>query len=200
MNEVICITQSRLCDDFFTTLENICKGGADKIILREKQLSEPEYEAYALCAAHVCSRCGVPLSLHSFRNIAAALSAQSFHTSYADFIANCRAFPVEGVSVHSLDEAKTAERLGADYLIAGHIFPTECKKDLPPKGLDFLSLICSKVKIPVYAIGGITPENAGSCVAAGASGICVMSSLMTAENPADLVLRLKAAMSMTQHS
>ena len=71
-----------------------------------------------------------------------------------------------------------AQQLGASYITAGHIFATDCKKGLPPRGLGFLKDICRRVDIPVYAIGGITEENMVSALEAGAEGVCIMSGLM----------------------
>lgn len=67
---------------------------------------------------------------------------------------------------------------GADFLIAGHIFQTDCKKDLAPRGVKFLTEIVSNVEIPVYAIGGINPQNEHLIYECGANGICIMSGYM----------------------
>jgi len=91
-----------------------------------------------------------------------------------------------GASVHSVNEAKEAEKLGATYLIAGHIFLTDCKKGVPPKGLSFLKEVCDSVKIPVFAIGGITKEQLENVLNTGAKGVCVMSEAMTCLNPIEL--------------
>lgn len=85
---------------------------------------------------------------------------------------------MRGVSVHSVEDARLAEQCGATYLTAGHVFVTDCKKGLAPRGLDFLHEVCSSVKIPVYAIGGINDKNAASCIREGAAGVCVMSGYM----------------------
>ena len=90
----------------------------------------------------------------------------------------CAEFQTVGASVHSIEEAQKAERLGASYIIAGHIFATDCKRNLAPRGLEFLNNVCRSVKIPVYAIGGITPDNLRDVLNAGAAGACVMSGLM----------------------
>jgi len=79
--------------------------------------------------------------------------------------------------------AKRSVNMGAAYLIAGHIFQTDCKKEVPPRGLDFLKQVCESVSIPVFAIGGITQFNVNDALKAGTDGICVMSHLMTCENP-----------------
>ena len=73
-----------------------------------------------------------------------------------------------------------AEQLGAAYVTAGHIFTTDCKKGLPPRGLDFLKNICDAVTIPVYGIGGIKfdPQQWNSLKKQGACGGCIMSGMM----------------------
>lgn len=83
-----------------------------------------------------------------------------------------------GVSIHSLEEAKTAECLGASYLTAGHIFATDCKRGVPPRGIAFLEEICGSVTIPVYAIGGIHRENLHEIQKTSAAGACMMSEYM----------------------
>ena len=83
-----------------------------------------------------------------------------------------------GVSIHSLDEAKEVENLGASYVVAGHIFETDCKKDLKPRGLKFVEDLSSVLTIPIFAIGGINQENSHLVTNSGAFGVCIMLSLM----------------------
>ena len=80
-----------------------------------------------------------------------------------------------GISTHSLEQVQEAEKCNASYVFFGHVFPTDCKKGVPPRGLHFLEKICHNASVPVYAIGGITPQNAAQAVKAGAAGVCVMS-------------------------
>lgn len=94
-------------------------------------------------------------------------------------------------SIHSAEEAKLAQQLGAEFLIAGHIFPTACKAGLMPRGLDFLRSVCETVTIPVYAIGGITAQHVPDVLAQGAAGVCVMSHLMTCPDLKALLRKLK---------
>jgi thiamine-phosphate pyrophosphorylase len=80
-----------------------------------------------------------------------------------------------GVSCHSLETAKAATRGGADYIFFGPIFATPSKAAFgQPQGLARLAELCASVSIPVLAIGGITLENASSCLASGASGIAAI--------------------------
>ena len=92
-----------------------------------------------------------------------------------------------GASCHSVAEAVEAERLGCTYITAGHIFDTDCKKGVPGRGLSFLQEVCETVRIPVYAIGGVTHENFPEVKRVGAAGVCVMSGLMTCGNVEDYI-------------
>ncbi len=85
-----------------------------------------------------------------------------------------------GVSVHSAEEAREAENLGAVYLTLGHVFATDCKAGLLPRGISFLNQVCDSVRIPVYAIGGIHMENLHQIRESQGAGACMMSEYMRA--------------------
>ena len=89
-------------------------------------------------------------------------------------------FTTVGTSVHSREEAAEALRLGATYLTAGHIYSTDCKKGVPPRGLPFLKEICRMSPVPVYAIGGIHlgTGQLTEVLSCGAAGGCIMSEMM----------------------
>ena len=150
------------------------------VILREKDLTESEYHELARQVLQE----NPEIILHSFVNAARELQVENMHLPMNLFrnLKNRDCFSQIGVSVHSVQEAKEAEFLDADYLIAGHIFQTDCKKDLPPRGVQFLEEICQSVQIPVYAIGGISSENIRHIRDAGASGACIMSGFMQCES------------------
>ncbi|MCD1260523.1 thiamine phosphate synthase [Paenibacillus athensensis] len=88
-----------------------------------------------------------------------------------------------GVSVHSVKEALEREREGADYVLYGHIYATDSKLGLPPRGLEGLRELTLRTRVPVVAIGGITPLNAAAVCAAGAAGVAVMSGIWEADDP-----------------
>ena len=83
-----------------------------------------------------------------------------------------------GTSIHSVEDAVFAESHGADYITAGHIFTTDCKKGLPGRGIDWLKSICHAVSIPVYAIGGISDANIFMLSDCNIAGYCMMSASM----------------------
>ena len=80
--------------------------------------------------------------------------------------------------VISIEDAKEAERLGADYVFAGNIFETDCKKGLQGKGVEFVRQLCARCPVPVYAIGGMNLERISLVRQAGAAGGCMMSGFM----------------------
>ncbi len=88
-----------------------------------------------------------------------------------------------GKSVHSVMEAQEAETDGADYVLFGHIFSSNSKPGLLPKGIEALKDVVDAISIPVIAIGGITPQNAHEIRRAGAKGIAVMSGVLDAHDP-----------------
>jgi thiamine-phosphate pyrophosphorylase len=171
----------------------VAQMDVDVIVLREKDLDEHAYEVLARQVVEVLEDVAYSIPqfiLHSYPQVAKNLQIHAIHMPLPllrtymgekneiwqrEFQAW---FTTLGASVHSVAEAKEAESFGATYLTAGHIFATDCKKGLPPRGLDFLEDVCKAVKIPVYAIGGIHADNAQTCVERGAAGVCMMSEYM----------------------
>lgn len=180
MFRIICVTNRKLCaGDFIARLSEISRGGADYVILREKDLSEAEY---AELAERALGACGERLVLHGTGALPLLRRLPRLHLPLAVLENNPalrREAELLGVSVHSPEEAKRAEALGADYATAGHVFATDCKRGLPGRGLDFLKETAASVRIPVYAIGGISAQNIAAVRNAGAAGACVMSGLMS---------------------
>ena len=99
-----------------------------------------------------------------------------------------------GKSAHSVEAALKAASQGADYIIAGAIFTSQSHPDIEPAGLDFLRDVCAAVSIPVLAIGGVTPENLGSCIEVGAAGVAVLSPIMRATDPKAAAQAYRAAL------
>lgn len=176
-DRIVCVTNRKLCEiPLEQRLSELSEMGVCHVILREKDLSEEEYTALA---ENVLKIRGIELTVHNFPSAARKLGIKRIHLPLSLLNENiCAEFETVGASVHSVEEAQKAERLGASYITAGHIFVTDCKKGLAPRGLEFLKNVCNAVKIPVYAIGGITPENAQSALDCGAAKVCVMSGLM----------------------
>ena len=183
MSDLICITNRKLCSNNFSDqIEMIASAHPKAIVLREKDLSEKEYEQLARQVMQICQKHGTQCILHSFSNVAIALGAEAVHMPLPLLQKMTPQekshFQIIGASCHSLEEAKEAQDLGCTYITAGHIFLTDCKKGLPGRGLSFLEEICKAVRIPVYAIGGISSQNIESVRKTGAAGACIMSGFM----------------------
>ena len=183
MSDLICITNRNLCSNNCSDqIEVIASAHPKAIVLREKDLSEKEYEQLARQVMQICQKHGTQCILHSFSNVATALGATAVHMPLPLLQKMTPQekshFQIIGASCHSLEEAKEAQDLGCTYITAGHIFLTDCKKGLPGRGLPFLEEICKTVRIPVYAIGGISSQNIESVRKTGAAGACIMSGFM----------------------
>ena len=192
MSDILCVTNRKLCrEDFLTRIERIAACHPAGIILREKDMSPEEYKALAAAVMEICGRYDVKCILHSFPAVAISLHADAIHLPLhllRELSQEQKAhFRILGASCHSVEDALEAQTLGCTYITAGHVFETDCKKGLPGRGLEFLRSVCAAVDIPVYGIGGIDVDNIALVRNAGASGACLMSSLMATEDVAWLL-------------
>ncbi|MCB2312902.1 thiamine phosphate synthase [Clostridium tagluense] len=170
--------------DFYNIINEAINGGISAIILREKDLSSAELLIMAKKVIKVIGSRDVKLIINSNLKVAKEVEAFGFHLSFEKFIETKLSFKgIIGVSVHSLYEAIEAEKRGADYLLLGHIFQTDCKKGLPPRGIELIKTIKQNVTIPVIALGGIKPENILKVMQSGAGGAAIMSTIMQAKDP-----------------
>lgn len=181
--ERICVTNRHLVQgDFLTQIRRVLKEHPDKLILREKDLSLQEYTTLAGKVAALCEEEQVAFYPHYYAEAAIALNISRIHLPLFRLLelkeAEAAQFSEIGVSIHAVEEAQLAQAHGASYVTAGHVFATDCKKGVPPRGVSFLKEVCKSVSIPVYAIGGITDTNQWDCKNAGAAGVCQMSEYM----------------------
>ena len=206
--ELVWVTNRRLSEDFFADVRQVAQSGkADKILLRESDLPEHEYESLARKTLEIIAECGssVQLILHTYANTASRLGVCELHLPFTKFRASggeratnlrdlakfdgarsdkegygsiCASNLTQklkiGVSVHSLEQALLAQELGADYVVAGHIFDTPSHALERGRGLKFLLEICENLSIKTYAIGGINFENLDKIKDTGAAGAYMM--------------------------
>ena len=154
------------------------------LTLREKDLDKNEYLNLVKKIYPICEKYGIDLILHQNYdlNLDKKYKIEGIHLSYDNFKSlnkNIREGLIKkykriGISIHSIDEAKEVENLGATYVVAGHIFETDCKKGLEPRGLNFIKELSSILTIPIFAIGGINKENSNLVLNSGAFGVCMM--------------------------
>ncbi|MFC2750199.1 MAG: thiamine phosphate synthase [Campylobacter sp.] len=211
--ELVWVTNRRLSEDFFADVRRVAQSGkADKILLRESDLPECEYENLARETLDIIAECdsGMQLILHTYANIASRIGAGELHLPFAKFMASGGESAINlrdlvkfdgassdkergggicgsnltqklkiGVSVHSLQQALSAQELGADYVVAGHIFDTPSHALERGRGLWFLREICESLCIKTYAIGGINFENLSKVKDAGAAGAYMMRGFLS---------------------
>ena len=179
-----------LSTDNLTDTNNLSAGKSsdsnlpkpDMLILREKDLSEEEYYELAKKIKPMCEEAGVEFVIHTHVNVAKELGVKSIHLPLGEYIMlteeDKQIFNNIGTSVHSLEDLEKAISLGATYVLAGHIYETDCKKGLPGRGLEFLQQICNNACVPVIAIGGMNADRLKEVEAVGASGAAIMSGYM----------------------
>ena len=187
MYEIICVTNRILSKgDFSARLSQISLSHPKAVMLREKDLDPNDYYTLAKKAAEICTKNNTTLIMHTFYKEAQKLGCRNIHIPLHLLREmpdkDKQFFSMLGTSCHSVDDASEAQRLGCTYIVAGHIFDTDCKKGLSGRGLDFLREVCKSVEIPVYAIGGINKGNIKDVCLSGAKGCCIMSGIMTCEN------------------
>jgi len=155
-------------------------GGARVIQLRDKRLDERTRKHLARELVALCQSQGVPLLINDDVALAAAVGADGVHLGREDAApASARQVlgpqAIIGVSCYNeLARARAAKRGGADYVAFGRFFPSRTKPQAVEASLELLRLAHAEMALPIVAIGGITPENGGSLVAAGADALAVI--------------------------
>ncbi|HEX5132557.1 MAG TPA: thiamine phosphate synthase [Candidatus Krumholzibacteria bacterium] len=190
-----------------SVVHDACVSGVRAVQLREKDLSEPDLVSAATRLLSVTRAGGARLLVNVsdfVEDDTAALLAGSpgvdgFHVpDNPALLAHFRGlFPalLIGGSVHSPDAADAAADAGADFVCFGPVYETPSKKQHgKPQGLDALARACTACSIPVFAIGGVTPENARACLDAGAHGVAAVGAVMGATSARTATRRFQEAL------
>ena len=171
----------------YQQVEAALKGGVTCVQLREKELDKAAFlqEARDICA--LCRRYGVPFIVNDHVDIAAACGADGVHVGQEDMEAGevrrrVGENMILGVSVHTVEEARQAVRIGADYLGLGAVFPTGTKTDADVMPGDMLRAICGAVDVPTVAIGGLNRGNILQLSGSGVDGAALVSAIFGAED------------------
>jgi len=170
--------------------QQLCDGGADLIQLRAKKSSPGETRRMAEAILSVTRRANVGLVVNDYLAIARETGAEFCHMGQEDFFdagyAHCSEVRSQkpevrmGLSTHSPEQAKRALAAGADYVAVGPVYATGTKPAAKPVTLEYVRWAAAKINIPWFAIGGITLENLGDVLAAGAQRVCVVSAILNA--------------------
>lgn len=137
--------------------------------------------------------------VHSDVGVALAVAADGVHLSErgppaAEVRERVGGGCLVGRSVHSVAAARRAAAEGADYVQVGAVFATASHPGRAPSGLELVREVRAAVELPLIAVGGITSENAGQVMAAGADGVAVIGAILGSEDPAESVCGLRAAL------
>lgn len=192
-DEILVITSRKRFDseaEFLEQIRRIAEVHPYGIVLREKDLSERDYEKLAVKVQGICEKTGTTLMIHKYFRVAERLGIGALHMPLPMLEEMSQEererFPILGASCHSIDEIDRANACGCTYVTAGHVFRTDCKPGLPPRGCGFLAEAAGHAagrNLPVFALGGMTPARAPEVRRAGASGFAMMSLAMDAQDP-----------------
>ena len=166
----------------YDDVEKALKGGVTLLQLREKNMSTDDFINSAKEIKSLCEKYNVPLIINDNVQFAMEIDADGVHLGQDDMdpeTARKLLGPdkIIGVTAKTVEQAKTAERKGADYLGSGAVFGSTTKLDAKPMSKELLKEITSSVDIPVVAIGGINAENAKTLKGTGIAGIAVVGGI-----------------------
>lgn len=179
----------------FQQVEEALQGGVTMLQLREKDLDEKSFMEEAAAVKELCARYQVPFLIDDNVPLALRCGADGVHVGQSDMEAGevrARIGPdkILGVSAQTVSQAVLAQEAGADYLGVGAVFSTSTKLDADTVSLETLREICTAVKIPVVAIGGINEANLPELTGSGINGVAVVSAIFDAPSPGDAARRL----------
>jgi len=177
--------------------QQLCDGGSDLIQLRAKTSTADQIRRMAEAILTITSQAGVGLVINDSPKIALQVGTPLCHLGQEDFFGagysnlsqlkadlktqNSKLEPLQiGLSTHAPEQARRAIAVQPDYIAIGPVFATPTKPAAKPVTLDYVRWAASNVKIPWFAIGGITLQNLDEVLAAGAQRICVVSAILNA--------------------
>lgn len=169
--------------EMLAVMEEALQGGVDCIQLRDKTSSKREIFRKAKALRALTRRYDALFIVNDHLDIALAADADGVHLGQDDLpLAEARKLmkdKVIGISTHSIEQARAAERGGADYIGVGPVFATQTKADVvPPVTVEYVRQAAAEIRIPFVAIGGIKLHNVGEVLAAGATRICAVSEIV----------------------
>lgn len=178
-------------------VKEVLKNGATFLQIREKDLSEADFEVEANKLQDICKEYQVPYVVNDKVEIAIKIGADGVHVGQSDIKGrDLRAMIGEGkilgISAGTVEEAIAAEKAGADYIGVGAVFGTSTKKNARNMTMDRLKEIVEAVNIPVVAIGGINSQNISELSGSKVDGVAVVSAIFAAENPGEATKDLLA--------
>lgn len=184
-----------------SVLTQAMEAGARMIQIREKDLGTRDLISLSHCLLPLVKQYQGKVLLNDRIDLVIALGADGVHL-------RSDSLPVSvarrllgtghliGVSTHSVEEARIAEGEGADLIVLGPIYDTPSKRSYgPPLGVQVLHEACRTIRLPIFAIGGITPTRIPHVLSSGAHGVAVISSILQSPSIQDSTRELLARLS-----
>ncbi|MED3647511.1 thiamine phosphate synthase [Halalkalibacterium halodurans] len=169
-------------------MEEAILGGVDIIQLRDKKSHKREVLEKARVLQALAKKYDIPLIINDHIDVALAVDADGIHLGQDDLpLSEARKImgrdKIIGISTHKIEEAREAEKGGADYIGVGPIFETKSKEDVvDPVTTAYIQQVAHEISIPFVAIGGIKLHNVEQVLDAGATRICMISEIVGAED------------------
>lgn len=178
------------------TAKLVIEGGADVIQLREKTMMDSDFISLAGEIHDVTNKSETLLIINDRVNVAKEVNADGVHlgqhdmciSEARDIIGNDR---IIGISTHNIEQARQAQKDGADYIAVGPIYPTETKDCGLPVGPRLIQEAAKEINIPFLAIGAINPDNLDEVLKVGASGVAVCSAIIGSKDVLSATKRFK---------
>lgn len=179
-----------------SVVEDILKNGVTLVQLREKELDDAAFEAEALEIMNVCHKYKVPLIINDNVELAVKIGADGVHVGQSDIKGrDIRAMigpdMILGITAKTVEQIRTAEASGADYIGTGAVFGTSTKKDALAMPIETFRSLADCSDLPFTAIGGITRENVELLADSHTDGIAVVSGIFAAEDPGAAAAELR---------
>ncbi len=180
-----------------------CQGGADIVQFRDKLITGKGRYKVAARLKKICQGFGVLFIINDALEVALAVEADGVHLGQDDLpVAEAKKLLhpmgvknfLVGASTHNLEQAKEAEREGADYIGIGPVFATPTKPTYNPVGLELVRAVINEVRVTHVAIGGIDAANVAQVLAAGAERVAVVRAVCGAEDIEAAARRMKIAL------
>jgi thiamine-phosphate pyrophosphorylase len=190
----------------YRVIEQALKGGARTVQLREKDLSSRNLYIAACEMRELTARYGARLIINDRVDIVQAVTADGVHLGGESMpVAVARkilgAEKLIGVSCHDQSSALAAQQDGADFITFGPVYHTPSKASYgDPVGLVKLAETTKVLRIPIFALGGISPDNVGEVITCGAHGIALISAIIAADQPGHEAAKLLSLLNSLQQN
>ncbi len=186
-------------EDFRQLARLLIDAGVDVLQLRDKQLDDRELLERAHLLREMTRQTPALFIMNDRPDLAALSRADGVHVGQEDLsVKDARAIvgpdALIGVSTHSLDQARGAVLDGANYIGVGPTFPSGTKPFEGFPGPDLLRAVAAEIRLPAFAIGGITPENLAEVLTTGIGRVALSGAITKSDDPAEVVRRLSSGL------